>query len=75
MSAMKELQTVTFHMKSGQKVVADRVEPGFKVFTQGDTVTQIAGWKQHRPRNRLMLTALALGQIEAITYSPTWSLW
>lgn len=65
----RKLVTVTFYMKSGNVIVADRVEDRVTVTNSGDSVSRIAHWQQHKPKNRVFLNCLALSQIESIVVS------
>lgn len=66
---MPDLITVTFHMKSGNQIVADRVVRGFIIESRGDAIIGIKEWFQDSPKNKLMVSTIALSQIEAITHS------
>lgn len=68
-SLSRKLVTVHFYMKSGNVIVADRVDSKFTVDVRGDDVVGIRKWQQFSPRNQLMLVALNLSQIEAIIIS------
>lgn len=65
----RKLVTVNFYMKSGNIIVCDRVETKMKYNVVGNEVTGITHWAQHNPKNRLSVTAMALDQIEAITFN------
>lgn len=65
----RRLVTVTFYMKSGNKIVCDRVCDKFMLDTRGNEVIGIRTWKQHGARNTLNLMSLDLSQIEAFTLS------
>lgn len=66
----KSKVTVTFFMKSGNKIVADNViKENFVVTTKGDAIYKIEGFHQHKPYNKLFLNTLNFNQIEAITIS------
>lgn len=70
MFKLNQTCTVTFFMKSGNKLVVDKVTRGFTVGYIGNDVTKLADWKQSpRAKNFLFLAALNLSQIEAITTS------
>ena len=59
--------TVTFYMKSGNKIVVKGVKPGFVIKYEGNTVLGISKFEQTL-KTRLMIGSLDLSQIEAITY-------
>lgn len=63
----RKLVTVNFYMKSGNIIVADRVNSKVTVDVRGNEVTGIREWEQVNPANKLMLLSLDLSQIEAIT--------
>lgn len=65
----RKLVTVHFYMKSGNVIVADRVDSKFTVSVSGNSVTGISKWEQFRPRNKLMLITIDLSQIEAVSHS------
>jgi hypothetical protein len=56
-------------MKSGNTIVADRVDVKFVIDVRGNEVVGIKKWQQFRPRNRLMIMTIDLSQIEAISTS------
>lgn len=62
--------TVIIYMKSGNKIVCDKVySEGLTVTCHGNAVTKIAGWSQKKSaKNKLLLVSIDLSQIEAITY-------
>lgn len=60
--------TVFLYMKSGNVIKVDRVNSPVDFKYKGDMITEISNFKQHaRAKNRLILGALALNQIEAIS--------
>jgi hypothetical protein len=65
----RKLVTVTFYMKSGNTIVADRVVSPFTVSVQGNAVTGVSKWEQFSPRNKVMLITIDLSQIEAISHT------
>lgn len=60
--------TVTFYMKSGNKIVADKVKEDFTIQYRGNSIVGVSDFRQIRPKVRLKLVSLNLSQIEAITY-------
>lgn len=62
-------KTYTFYMKSGNKIVLDKVISDITIKYNGNEITGISDWKQSRfARNKLFLASIALDQIEAITH-------
>lgn len=60
--------TLTIYMKSGNKIVIDKVHEDFTIQSRGDSLVGIKEFRQVRPKVKLMLESIVLPQIEAITY-------
>jgi hypothetical protein len=70
MFKITKTSTVTFFMKSGNKVLADKVVVPFTATHRGNVVVMIESWRQLKgAKNILMLSTLDLSQIEAITFT------
>lgn len=70
MNIFASTTTVTFYMKSGNKIICDKVlTKDFIVSSRGNEITKLAGWTQKKSaKNKLLLVSIDLSQIEAITY-------
>ena len=60
------------YMKSGNQIVVDNVEVDEMSYTCGTELSKIK-INQIRPREKLSVQSLILSQVEAITYSSTFS--
>lgn len=63
---LPRLVTVNLYMKSGNVIVADRVQANFTITDDGSKIIKISDWLQRKPINRVFLLGLQLHQIEAI---------